>query len=155
MTTDVTATIRRVLANPVVLCDKCRLHGADNDVVVCESPGNCHDLADHANAAQELARECERLRAERAHLLRAWENGEDSVLAAAARSVVATLMAEVERLRERVAVLEEALRPLATASMVSSVRPVYVIGARFGAPYDQRAAEAMVQAARAALEGKP
>lgn len=62
---------------------------------------------------------------------------------------------EVERLRERVRVLEDALRPLATASMVSSVRPVYVIGARFGAPYDQRAAEAMVQAARAALEGSP
>lgn len=109
-------TIARVSRSAVVVCDKCRLHGANNDVTVCRAPGNCHDLADHSRAATLLAAEC-------------------------------------ERLRERVARLEEALRPLATASLGSSVRPVYVIGARFGAPYDQRAAEAMVQAARAALEG--
>lgn len=78
----------------------------------------------------------------------------DAALIAYYRTAAPALADECERLRERERVLEEALRPLATASMVSSVRPVYVIGARFGAPYDQRAAEAMVQAARAALEGK-
>ena len=62
-------TSKRVLAMPaVVLCDKCQLHGANNDVVVCREPGNCHDLADHAHNAVTLAREVETLEAANAKL---------------------------------------------------------------------------------------
>lgn len=62
-------------------------------------------------ALAQLADECERLQAERKNLLRAWENGDDAPLAAAAK-------AECERLRERVRELEEALRPFAFAAGV-------------------------------------
>ena len=62
--TDIAETIARVSRSAVVVCDKCRLHGANNDVTVCRAPGNCHDLADHSRAATQLAAECERLRGE-------------------------------------------------------------------------------------------
>ena len=63
-------TIARVSRSAVVVCDKCRLHGANNDVTVCRAPGNCHDLADHSRAAALLADECSRLQ-ERVRVLEA------------------------------------------------------------------------------------
>lgn len=44
---------------------------------------------------------------------------------------------ECVRLRARVKVLEEALRPLLDVSLCASAGPVYVIGSRFGAPYNR------------------
>ena len=61
---------------------------------------------------------------------------------------------EIQRLTEERDELLAALEPLAHASKVSAVKPVYAIGTRFGAPYDERAAEAMVHRARAALAPK-
>lgn len=78
-----------------------------------------------------------------------WYERED--IATTLRESANVLADECERLRERVRVLEEALEPLARASLSSSVGPVYVIGSRMGAPYDRNAAEAAVQRARAAL----
>lgn len=67
--------------------------------------------------------------------------------------IIASRDAQIARLEARVGELEEALKPLADASRVSSAQPVYAIGVRFGAPYDAIAAGAMVERARAALRG--
>lgn len=59
---------------------------------------------------------------------------------------------EIDRLRAENARLREALKPLAEATLSASVGPRYLIGVRWGCPYDERAAEAMVLRARAALD---
>jgi len=53
------------------------------------------------HAEWKAIEEAERLRAERASLLAAWEDGDDSPLAAAAKRDHDTLLAEIERLKAK------------------------------------------------------
>lgn len=95
---DLPALIARVRGNAVVLCDKCRVHGAGNDVVVCRNPGNCHDIADHSHAALSLATALEEQMAEverlKAALSANLESAKDGYMlgGAAARAALVTVV---------------------------------------------------------------
>lgn len=110
------------------------------------------DFRDLLDAAPQLADECARLQTELEEC-RATLRSSDNV-ACEARAEADAAEAECARLRERCSVLEEALRPLAEASLVSAAGGRYVIGSVCGAPYNQDRAAAQVAAARLALEGK-